>query len=73
VLVIRALVARAPLLILDEPFAGMTDKMVEVVKAYLQEDLLETQAVVFVTHWDQEVPWPDVKKILLQDGHATES
>ncbi|KAG8872890.1 hypothetical protein FRB98_009308 [Tulasnella sp. 332] len=73
VLVIRALVARAPLLILDEPFAGMTDRMVEIVKAYLREDLLEAQAVVFVTHWDQEVPWPNVKKILLQDGHATES
>lgn len=71
VLVIRALVARAPLLILDEPFAGMTDRMVEVVKAYLREELLETQAVIFVTHWDQEVPWPNFRKISLQDGHAT--
>ncbi|KAG9006163.1 hypothetical protein FRB94_012250 [Tulasnella sp. JGI-2019a] len=73
VLVIRALVAQSPLLILDEPFAGMTDKMVETVKEYLREDLLDTQAVIFVTHWEQEVPWPDVRRKLLQDGHATES
>ncbi|KAF8706603.1 P-loop containing nucleoside triphosphate hydrolase protein, partial [Rhizoctonia solani] len=58
VLLMRALVSKAPLLILDEPFAGMDDAMVENSKRYLLEKLEPYQAVVLVTHWAEEVPWP---------------
>lgn len=71
VLLMRALVAEAPLLILDEPFAGMTDGMVSAAKAYLRDELKDSQAVIFVTHWEQEVPWSDVRRMVLRDGHAT--
>ncbi|KIO30494.1 hypothetical protein M407DRAFT_151905 [Tulasnella calospora MUT 4182] len=75
VLLMRALVAKAKLVILDEAFAGMNERMVEVTRKYLKDELDDTQAAVFVTHWEQEVPWPlkEVKKITLVDGLATQS
>ena len=73
VLLMRALVGRAPLIVLDEPFAGMDSKMIAVAKKYLYPPyphcavssdeeqqafgLDKKQAVVFVTHWEEEVPW----------------
>lgn len=71
VLLMRALVSGAKLVILDEAFSGMNDAMVDAAKRYLREDLRPDQAAVFVTHWDQEVPWADVKKIRLDNGEAT--
>ncbi|KAG8687706.1 hypothetical protein FRC08_011843 [Ceratobasidium sp. 394] len=70
VLLMRALVAKAPLLILDEPFAGMDDKMIETAKQYLLERLDPHQAVVLVTHWKEEVPWPVslVQQVELKNG-----
>ncbi|KAG8907060.1 hypothetical protein FRB99_005437 [Tulasnella sp. 403] len=73
VLLMRALVAKAPLIILDEAFAGMSENMVNVAKAYLRDALEERQAAVFITHWEEEVPWPDVKRLTLVDGMATVS
>jgi len=72
-LLMRALVAQSPLLILDEAFAGMTDRMVQAVKTYLRDELKNTQAVLFVTHWEQEVPWSNVRRMALHDGHAVEA
>ncbi|KDQ12000.1 hypothetical protein BOTBODRAFT_113519 [Botryobasidium botryosum FD-172 SS1] len=69
-LLLRALTNRPSLLILDEVFAGMDDRMVEVAKAYLRDRLDETQAVVFVTHWEEEVPWAGARRIRLGDGSA---
>lgn len=57
VLLLRALVNSPPLLILDEVFAGMDDELVARAKWYLREKLDPRQAVVFVTHWEEEVPW----------------
>ncbi|KAG8710852.1 hypothetical protein FRC11_004047 [Ceratobasidium sp. 423] len=70
VLVMRALVSKAPLLILDEPFAGMDDAMVTRAKTYLLEELAPHQAVVLVTHWAEEVPWPStvVRQLQLRNG-----
>jgi len=70
VLLMRALISRNRLLILDEPFAGMTDKMVLSAKNFLATRLKDHQAVVFITHWEHEVPWPDVQRIALNDGRA---
>ncbi|CAE6481107.1 unnamed protein product [Rhizoctonia solani] len=70
VLFMRALVSKAPLLILDEPFAGMDDEMIARAKRYLLEDLEPFQAVILVTHWSEEVPWPSaiVRQRQLKDG-----
>ncbi|CEL52614.1 putative ABC transporter ATP-binding protein C323,04 OS=Schizosaccharomyces pombe (strain 972 / ATCC 24843) GN=SPAC323.04 PE=3 SV=1 [Rhizoctonia solani AG-1 IB] len=70
ILLMRALVSKAPLLILDEPFAGMDDAMVVRAKRYLLGELEPYQAVVLVTHWAEEVPWPAsvVQQLQLKDG-----
>lgn len=59
VLLMRALVGRPPLVILDEVWAGMDEKMIEAVKYYFNssEAFTDDQAVVVVTHWEDEVPW----------------
>ncbi|KAJ2918297.1 hypothetical protein MD484_g2088, partial [Candolleomyces efflorescens] len=62
VLLMRALVGRPPLVILDEVWAGMDERMIEAVKRYFNspspsEAFTHDQAVVVVTHWEDEVPW----------------
>jgi len=75
VLLLRALIGKPPLLILDEVFAGMDARMIGVAKRYLREKLEPHQAAVFVTHWEEEVPWAkeDVRRLKLEDGVATSS
>ncbi|KIK66260.1 hypothetical protein GYMLUDRAFT_239243 [Collybiopsis luxurians FD-317 M1] len=69
------LVGRAPLILLDEVWSGMDERMVMVAREYLRGDsdaassLSESiagagrggvgpdQAVVVITHWEEEVPW----------------
>ncbi|EJD08187.1 P-loop containing nucleoside triphosphate hydrolase protein [Fomitiporia mediterranea MF3/22] len=71
-LLMRALVSKPPLLILDEVFSGMDRRMVEVAQRYLREELDPKQAVVFVSHWEEEVPWDAcaMRKIRIEDGVA---
>ncbi|KAH9174354.1 P-loop containing nucleoside triphosphate hydrolase protein [Lactarius sanguifluus] len=59
VLLMRALVGRPPLVLLDEVWAGMDDGMVRAARAYLRDGvgIGEEQAVVVVSHWEDEVPW----------------
>lgn len=59
VLLMRALVGRPPLVILDEVWAGMSEGMVRATKAYLtsEEGLGRDQAAVVVSHLVEEVPW----------------
>ncbi|GAW06764.1 P-loop containing nucleoside triphosphate hydrolase protein [Lentinula edodes] len=69
VLLMRALVGRAPLILLDEVWSGMDEIMVRVAREYLRGDPSSTstspdgggigsdQAVVVITHWEEEVPW----------------
>jgi ABC-type molybdenum transport system ATPase subunit/photorepair protein PhrA len=65
VLLFRALISKPPLVILDEVFAGMDEKMVGLSKEYIRNQLGENQAAVFVTHWKEEVPWgEDVVKTM---------
>jgi ABC-type molybdenum transport system ATPase subunit/photorepair protein PhrA len=56
-LLLRALVGRPKLLLLDEVFAGMDDHQVTLAKQYVREELKPEQAVVFISHWDEEIPW----------------
>ncbi|KAH9018388.1 P-loop containing nucleoside triphosphate hydrolase protein [Lactarius pseudohatsudake] len=59
VLLMRALVGRPSLVLLDEVWAGMDDGMVRAARAYLRDGvgIGEEQAVVVVSHWEDEVPW----------------
>ena len=74
VLLMRALVGRPPLILLDEAWSGMDDIMIAAVRRYLRDEVIntdpngqvrilkgvdDTQAVVVVTHWEEEVPWKD--------------
>lgn len=74
VLLMRALVGRPPLVLLDEAWSGMDDNVIAAVRRYLRGEILDTdfkgrlrvlegvddtQAVVCVTHWEEEVPWKD--------------
>ncbi|KAJ3902277.1 P-loop containing nucleoside triphosphate hydrolase protein [Lentinula edodes] len=70
VLLMRALVGRAPLILLDDVWSGMDEVMVRVAGEYLRGDPSSTstspdggggigsdQVVVVITHWEEEVPW----------------
>ena len=67
VLLMRALVGRPPLVLLDEAWSGMDDEMIAAARRYLRGDFTvgtdgmagigEDQAVVVITHWEDEVPW----------------
>ncbi|PCH35667.1 nucleoside triphosphate hydrolase protein [Wolfiporia cocos MD-104 SS10] len=78
VLLMRALVGRPLLVLLDEVWAGMDDGMVQAVWRYLADGgggLLETQACVVISHWEDEVPWSKqdgVRKFLLKSGEGRE-
>ncbi|KAG8811533.1 hypothetical protein FRC17_002410, partial [Serendipita sp. 399] len=67
-LLMRTLVGGASLIILDEAFAGMDDGMIHRISKYLQEDISPDQAVIFVSHWEHEVPWSNAKQYTIQDG-----
>ncbi|KAF9811747.1 hypothetical protein IEO21_06470 [Rhodonia placenta] len=78
VLLMRALVGRPPLVLLDEVWAGMDEGMIQAVWRYLADGaggLLETQACVVISHWEDEVPWgraDGVRRFLLKDGAGCE-
>lgn len=58
VLLMRALVGRPPIVLLDEVWSGMDGAMIDAARQYLRGDALDaTQAVVVITHWVDEVPW----------------
>jgi molybdate transport system ATP-binding protein len=56
VLLLRALVKRPPLLILDEPFQGFDIELIERCRVWLDRELREDQTLLFVTHDLQELP-----------------
>ncbi|KAF9262577.1 P-loop containing nucleoside triphosphate hydrolase protein [Marasmius fiardii PR-910] len=76
VLLMRALVAQPKLVLLDEVWSGMDEEMVEAARSYLRgEGVGDDQAVVFITHWDGEVPWGDedgVRRFRLHEGEGKE-
>ena len=72
-LVLRALVKQPELLILDEPFAGMSSLLVEHCRAYLDTQLAETQTMIFISHYEEEWPRTLGKRLHLEGGRATET
>jgi ABC-type molybdenum transport system ATPase subunit/photorepair protein PhrA len=73
VLLARALVARPPLLLLDEAWAGMDARQVGAARAFLRSDVGAAQAAVVVSHWEEEVPWTghEVRRLRLEEGRAS--
>lgn len=77
VLLMRALVGRPPLVLLDEAWAGMDEGMVQAARTYLREGggLEDGQACIVVSHWEEEVPWgreDGVRRFRLEDGIGRE-
>lgn len=75
-LLLRALVKKPKLLILDEPFAGMDEGMIARAKAYLDASHADPerqgQAVLFVTHYEDEVPASVDRILVLDKGRVVE-
>ncbi|KAK0233565.1 P-loop containing nucleoside triphosphate hydrolase protein [Armillaria fumosa] len=75
VLLMRALVGRPQLVLLDEVWSGMDEGMVSAAKKYLRDGgVTKDQAVIVITHWEDEVPWgvqDGVKKLRLEKGRGT--
>jgi molybdate transport system ATP-binding protein len=68
VLLLRALLKRPPLLILDEPFAGMDKGMLDHVNAFLNEKLDPKQSAIIISHYEDEIPIVFDKGIMLEAG-----
>lgn len=72
ILLLRALVKRPPLLVLDEPFSGMDHGTVRRVHRFLNEELAPEQAVVLVTHYEEEIPDSVGRVLRLENGAVVE-
>jgi len=74
VLFMRALVASPRLVILDEAFAGMDDATIIRCSEHLRLRLGAHQAVVMVSHWEDEIPWrgDNLRRYLIEDGVGSE-
>jgi molybdate transport system ATP-binding protein len=72
VLLLRALVKRPPLLILDEPFQGFDGELMQRCRAWLDRELGEDQTLLFVTHDPQELPRCVDRTLRLRSGRAEE-
>lgn len=74
VLLMRALVGRPQVVLLDEVWSAMDESMVSAARNYLREGGVgEDQAVVVITHWEDEVPWSveeGVKRFQLTKGEG---
>ncbi|KAJ3413356.1 hypothetical protein HDV05_008138 [Chytridiales sp. JEL 0842] len=56
VLILRALVTKPKLIIMDEPFQGLDSDMVSKLKRTLADNLEPHQSLILVTHHDEEIP-----------------
>ena len=74
VLLMRALISSPPLVILDEAFAGMDSTTILRCSEYLRLRLGVHQAVVMVSHWEDEIPYrgKNLRRYLIEDGVGSE-
>ncbi|KAG2175240.1 hypothetical protein INT44_007728 [Umbelopsis vinacea] len=56
VLLVRSLVKSPSLLIWDEPFQGLDDKMIGQVTKWLENHMRPDQTLIIVTHHEEEIP-----------------
>ena len=71
-LLIRALVKRPPLLVLDEPFQGLDAAIVARVRDWLDANLDASQTLIFVTHIESELPKCVTRRLHLNGGRVVE-
>jgi molybdate transport system ATP-binding protein len=73
VLLVRALVKRPPLLILDEPFQSLDSDRMRRCRDWLDHELGADQTLVFVTHDWSELPRSVTKTLRLEHGHVVQA
>jgi molybdate transport system ATP-binding protein len=73
VLLIRALVKAPPLLILDEPFQGLDERLIQRARDWLDHRLRPDQTLLFVTHYPEEIPRSVNRRLRLERGYVVES
>lgn len=71
VLLLRALVNRPALVVLDEPFAGMDQETLQKARAFLDTKLGDDQALIVISHYEEELPTTIDRRIRMEDGRAT--
>ena len=67
-LILRALIKNPPLLLFDEPFQGLDDDMIYRFKRLLDETLTKNHALIFITHYQHEVPECVEEYFYLEEG-----
>src|SRR5262249_5381919 len=72
VLLVRALVKRPPLLILDEPFQGLDRVTMERARDWLDRHLAADQTLIVVTHDPAEIPRTVTRRLRLDAGRVAE-
>ena len=72
VLLVRALVKRPPLLILDEPFQGLDGGTIARIRDWLDTHLAPEQTLLFVSHHAEEIPRTVTHQLRLEEGRIAE-
>ncbi len=68
VLFLRALIKNPPLLLLDEPFQGFDPPTITKAKRLLDTILTDAHTLVFISHYQKEIPACVKKVAYLEDG-----
>ncbi|MGV3588879.1 MAG: ATP-binding cassette domain-containing protein [Adhaeribacter sp.] len=72
VLLIRSLVKNPEMLIWDEPFQGLSANLVQKTQQLLSAYASPTKTVIFVSHYEHEIPAWINKRIYLEQGQIKE-
>src|SRR5581483_10458304 len=73
VLLVRALVKRPPLLVLDEPFQGLDASAGARARDWLDGRLEPGQTLLFVSHHPEEIPRTVDRRLRLEGGRVVET
>ena len=63
---LRALIKMPPLLLLDEPFQGFDEETITLAKLLLNCLLEENQTLIFISHFESDIPGSIHRKLYLQ-------
>jgi ABC-type molybdenum transport system ATPase subunit/photorepair protein PhrA len=74
ILLLRALVKRPKLLVLDEPFQGMDRETIDLVNNYLEFELdkEDETSVILISHFEEEIPEFFDRRLELKNGAIEE-
>ena len=72
VLFLRAVVKRPALLILDEPFQAQSDVAIQRCRRYVDQCLDPSQAMIVVSHYEEEIPSTVNRVLRLEAGRVVE-